>query len=119
MIVSIHHYELAAQTAPDELEAAVREAERRGLFNLPGLVDWRFLRGIRGAREGRFAAMWVYADRQVWRDLWGSVDDSASKDAYPDAWVVWEDELLAPLVTGDPDEIDYTTFEVIRRRGDR
>lgn len=119
MIVSIHHYELAESTTPDEFDAAVHEAAQRGLFDLPGLVDWRFLRGLRGSREGRFAAMWVYEDRQAWQALWGPVDDPASKDDYPDEWRTWEDEILAPLITEDPDEIVHTAFEVTHRRRDR
>lgn len=119
MIVSVHHYDLADSTAPDEFEAAVRTAERRGLFDLPGLVDWWFLRGIRGEHETRFAAIWLYRDRQAWEALWGPVGDPASKEDYPEAWRVWEDDILAPLITGDPDAIDYTSFEVVRRRQDR
>ena len=38
----------------------VHEAEHRACFNPPGLVDYRFLRGVKGARRDTFAAIWTY-----------------------------------------------------------
>lgn len=116
MIVSVHHYELVDTTTPDEFEAAVRTAERRGLVDLPGLVDWWFLRGSRGEHENGFAAVWIYQDRQSWANPWGPVGEPVTKNDSPEEWRVWEDDILAPLITGDPDRIDYTSFEVSRRR---
>ncbi|MDR5673667.1 hypothetical protein RH858_11000 [Halalkaliarchaeum sp. AArc-GB] len=113
MIVSIHHYELADSATADDFREAVRDAERRDVFDLPGLVEYRFLQGIKGTRTGRFTAVWTYESRAAWRDLWGPVDDPVSKEAYPDQWLVWEDELLAPILAGDPDEIEYTSYELL------
>jgi hypothetical protein len=109
----VHHYELAASATESVFEEAVREAQRRELFALPGLVEYRFLRGIKGTREGGHTALWTYESRQAWRELWGPVGDPVPKDEYPAEWVTWEDELLAPLLRGDPDEIEFTSYEVI------
>lgn len=113
MIVSIHHSELGASATDREFRDAVREAERRDLFDLPGLVEYRFLQGIRGDRDGSYTAIWTYESREAWRNLWGPVDDPVSKDDHPEQWRAWEDELLAPVLSGDPDEITYTSYDVI------
>lgn len=118
MIVSVHHYELAVSTTPTEFHDAVRDAERRGLFDLPGLIEHRFLRGIRGSRRNEFTAVWTYESREAWERLWGPVDDPITTEEYPEQWKQWEDDVLAPLVAGDPDEIDYTSYEVIDTTGD-
>ena len=104
--------------APGDFREAVREAERRDLFDLPGLVEYRFLRGIKGARTGGFTAVWTYESREAWQEIWGPVDDPVSKEEYPDRWVVWEDELLAPILTEDPDEIEYTSYETLETKAD-
>lgn len=113
MIVSVHDYELAESTTDREFREAVREAERRELFDLPGLVEYRFLHGIRGDREGGYSALWTYESREAWRELWGPVNDPVGREEYPERWRTWEDDLLAPLVVGDPDEIHYTAYEVL------
>lgn len=113
MITSVHHYELADSADESDVRAAVAEAEERGLFeDVPALVEYRFGRGIRGTRLDRFAAVWTYEDREAWADVWGSVGAEPSKADYPEPWRVWEDELLDPILAGDPDAIDYTTYEV-------
>ena len=113
MIVSVHHYELAESVTETEFHDTVREAERRGLFDLPGLVEYRFLRGIKGTRKDGYTALWTYENRQAWQDLWGSSKDPVPQDDYPDQWKQWEEEFLAPLISGDPDDIDYTSYELI------
>jgi len=114
MIVSIHHYELTATATGSEFRDAVAEAVRRGLFeDVPGLVEYRIGRGIKGGRSGEFAAVWVYESREAWTELWGPTDDPVPKAEYPDAWRTWEDELLEPLLATDPDEIEYTSYELL------
>lgn len=112
MIVTIHHYELADSATEEDFLEAVRKAEDEGLFGLPGLIEYQFLRGIKGTRTNEYAALWTYESREEWRELWGSVEDPVSKGDYPAKWNRWEDELLAPILSGPPDSIDYTSYEV-------
>ena len=112
MLVSIHHYELAPDASATDFREAVRTAERRDLFDLPGLVDYRFLRGIKGARRGQFTALWYYESRDAWEAIWGTVEDPVPPAEYPDGWQAWE-ELLEPILASDPDAIDFTTYEVL------
>lgn len=119
MITSVHQYELAESTHPSEFHDAVEEAVSRGLFErIPGLVDYRIGRGIRGHRTGKFAAIWRYESREAWTAVWGAVGEPVPKAEYPETWLIWEDELLAPLLAEDPDEIEYTSYEVVAWGGD-
>lgn len=114
MVVSVHHYELAETADPSEFHEAVSEAVDRGLFeNIPGLVDYRIGRGIRGARAGEFAAVWIYESKEAWTAVWGPIGEPVAKTDYPDPWLTWEDELLDPILAEDPDTIEYTSHELI------
>jgi hypothetical protein len=114
MVVSIHHYELAESADRSDFRDAVSEAVSRGLFEaIPGLVEFRIGHGIKGARTGKFAAVWIYEDTAAWVDVWGPADDPVPKSDYPDPWRTWEDELLAPVLADDPDRIEYTSYELV------
>lgn len=110
-VTSVHEYVLAPGVDPEAFEAAVRAAEQRGLFDLPGLVEYRFVNKLRGSRPAHFAAIWTYESREAWARLWGGVDDPIPRDRFPDNWKVWEDELLAPLLDRDPQFIEYAAYE--------
>lgn len=116
-IFSVHEYEFEPHVTDEDVFAALREAEARGCFDIPGLVDYRFGKGIRGTRNDQFVAIWVWADYERWADLWGPVDDPVSKDEYPEPWLVWEDEILDPLLATDPDRISYTAYEAVDPTG--
>lgn len=112
-IVSVHAYVLAPGVDGARLEQAFREAAARGLFQLPGLVEYRLARGIKGARRGSYAAIWVYENRAAWERLWGPPDRPRAAAEYPASWRAWEQEVLAPLLAEDPDRIAYTTYEEV------
>lgn len=109
-IVSIHEYELKPDADPAQFEAAVRQARDRNLLALPGLVDYYLLKGIKGDRVDRYAAVWIYESRAAWDALWGPPDDPVDKEEYPDSWQIWEDEVLAPFLHRDPDTIRFTSY---------
>jgi hypothetical protein len=109
-IVSVHEYELKPNADPEAFEAAVQSARKRGLLDLPGLVDYYLLKGIKGARADRYAAIWVYASAEAWEALWGPPDDPLGKADYPERWHIWEDEVLAPHLRTDPDAIRFTSY---------
>jgi hypothetical protein len=33
--------------------------------------------------------------------------------AYPEKWKIWENEVLAPFLTQDPDTIRFTSYEEV------
>lgn len=112
-VVSVHEYELKPGVAAKDFEEAVRAADTRGLFRLPGLVGYHLVRGVKGERRGRYAAMWIYESRAAWERLWGPPDQPRPFEEYPETWRTWEQEVLAPLLVQIPDTISFTTYEVL------
>jgi hypothetical protein len=110
-VISIHEYKLKNGVSNEQFEAAVDDARKRELFNLPGLIEHLFLRRIRGTRKVEFTAIWIYENRDAWENLWGRADKPVKKENYPEKWKIWEDEILAPLLAQNPDRIDYAAYE--------
>ena len=109
-VISVHEYVLKPGVDVDQFEHAILEARDRGLFELPGLVECVFVKGIRGTRKDQYAAIWIYASERAWIDLWGPVGQPRSKDDYPPTWKTWEDDVLAPFLDRNPDEIIFTSY---------
>jgi heme-degrading monooxygenase HmoA len=110
-LISVHEYELKPRTDPKRFEQTVRDAETRGLFDLPGLISHHFVRGVKGARREAYAAVWVYESREAWERLWGTLEQPRTPEAYPEKWRIWEQELLAPILNDHPDAIRFTAYE--------
>jgi hypothetical protein len=109
-IISIHEYVLKPDADPLLFEKAVREASEKGLLSLPGLSKHFLVKGIRGSRQGCYAAVWIYESREKWEKLWGPLAASWEKSRYPEMWKVWEDEVLAPFLDREPDKISFTAY---------
>lgn len=112
-VISVHEYELKPGVQQADFERALRDAERRGLFALPGLSEHHFLRGLKGARCDAYAAIWVFESREAWEALWGPPDAPHPPSQYPQKWQIWEQEVLARFLTQDPDLIRFTSYEEI------
>jgi hypothetical protein len=112
-VVSVHEYELRPGVPAVDFERALRDAECRGLFDLPGLSEHYFLRGLKGARRSAYAAVWIFDSREAWEALWGPPDAPRPPSQYPENWRIWENEILAPFLTQDPDTIRFTSYQEI------
>lgn len=112
-VISVHEYELKPGVLEADFERALHDAERRGLLNLPGLAGHHFLRGLKGARRGAYAAIWIFESREAWERLWGPPEAPRPAAEYPEKWKAWENEVLAPLLTQDPDRIRFTSYEEV------
>jgi len=110
-MISIHEYELKPGTSAARMQQIFRTAEARGLFELPGLTAHHLVKGVRGARRDAYAAVWIYESREAWERLWGPVDHPRRSKEYPEKWRIWEEELLAPILSSDPDAIRFTAYE--------
>jgi hypothetical protein len=109
-LISIHEYDLKPEVNTTAFERAIRDAESRDLLRLPGLVAHHLVKGVKGARSGAYAAIWVYESQQAWEQIWGPPDHPRSSPQYPENWKVWEGEVLAPFLIQDPDAIRFTTY---------
>ena len=112
-VFSLHYYRLQSGTEKKDLERVFQRAEEQGLFELPGLEAAHLLWGIKGERSSQAAALWIYRSRQDWEQLWGEPDDPIGPEDYPARWDRWERELLDPLLIGDPDKVDLTSYELL------
>ena len=112
-IISIHEYTLKPEVIEAQFKDAIQKAQDRHLLQLPGLEAVHFLHGIKGKCAGQFTALWIYESREAWERLWGTPEQPRSKIDYLEIWKIWEEEILAPILDGDQDQIDYTTFEEI------
>jgi hypothetical protein len=110
-VISVHEYKLKSGVSSEQFEMAVKNARKRELFNLPGLIGYHFLKCIRGTRKIDYAAIWIYEDKASWEKLWGKSDNPFKKEGYPEKWKIWENEILAPLLTQDPDRIYYAAYK--------
>jgi hypothetical protein len=63
-VISIHEYDLKPGADVAAFEQAVRDAERRGLFALAGLVEHHFLKGIKGARRDTYGFGFLRVERR-------------------------------------------------------
>jgi hypothetical protein len=110
-VISVHEYILKEGVNDQEFEQAIQTAKARGLLRLPGLIEYYFTKGIRGGRTGKYAAIWVYESKEAWQKLWGPVGHPRAKQNYPKNWKIWENEILKPFLTEDPDKINFNTYE--------
>ena len=110
-VISIHKYALKSGVDEAQFENAILKARGSGLLRLPGLVDYHFVKGIRGRDRGHYAALWVYESKEAWERLWGPLDHPHGKQDYPPNWKIWEDEVLVPFLDRDPDEIEFMAYE--------
>jgi len=77
---------------------------------MPGLVDRRFLVGYKAARQGEYAMLWVFENREVLEALFGT--DAAPKPGPPE-FMRYEAEIGPFLSASRPDLIRYTDYEEI------
>ena len=113
LLISIHEYEIKPGVNYKDFENAVKEADEKGLFKLPGLKEYHFVKGIRGRRKDKYAAIWIYESKEAWEELWGPADNPKNKEEYPANWRKWEDEVLAPFLRREPDKITFTSYQKV------
>ena len=110
-VISIHEYILKPDVDEKDFERTLNSAKESGLLKLPGLVDYYLVKGVRGSRKGSYAAIWIYESKEAWEKHWGPIENPISKNDYPENWKVWENEVLAPFLIQDPDEITFTSYQ--------
>jgi len=41
------------------------------------------------------------------------MNTARKREEYPAGWRIWEDEILAPLLKGEPDRVDFTSYRIL------
>jgi hypothetical protein len=113
-IFSLHEYDPRPGVPPLDFERALLESAASGLLEIPGLAAVQFGRGVKGARLGRHAALWIYESRAAWERAWGPADRPLPPLEYPPGWQRWE-QTLSPFLATPPDAIRFTAYEEIER----
>lgn len=106
-IVAVHHLDLKPGVDRAAFEALVgREIADLGLA-MPGLVERRFLVGIKSARTGAYAMLWVFESRQALEGLFGTEADPRPG---PPEFLRYEAAIAPYLVAPTPDQIEFTDY---------
>jgi hypothetical protein len=61
------------------------------------------LKGLKGAHQAGYSAIWIYESQEAWEMLWGPLECPVQPPEYPEKWKIWENEILAPFLTQHPD----------------
>lgn len=88
LIIIIHEYEIKPDVNKKDFEYASKEADKKGLFKLPGLKEYHFVKGKLGSRKDMYAAIWIYESREA-----------------------WEDEVLTDFLIGESEKITFTSYK--------
>jgi hypothetical protein len=56
----------------------------------------------------------IHESNDAWEKLWGTIETLRPATDYPAQWKVWENELLAPLLSQVPDTIRFTSYTEIK-----
>jgi len=112
-VVSVHEYRLKPEVNPQDFEDAIMKASQEDLLQLPGLSEYFLLKGIRGDRLDQYTAVWIFESEESWSELWGPVGQPLDKIDYPVNWKIWEEQVLAPFLCQDPDQIRFTAYREI------
>ena len=111
-IFSIHEYDLRSDVEGADFERELRQGGAGGILQIPGLVSHQFGRGVKGARLGGHAALWIYESRDAWERLWGPPERPLPPEAYPPDWRRWE-EILSPFLAVPAHTVRFTAYEEI------
>jgi hypothetical protein len=86
-IVAVHELDLKPGVDRAEFERVVGRETADLARQVPGLVERRFLLGIKAARKGEYAMLWVFESQAALEALFGT---ESHPRAGPDAFVRYE-----------------------------
>lgn len=104
MIYAIHEHELKPGADATRYQQDVAAAIAR--MNIPGLRFACHLQGLRGARENRYAVLWVFESEAALTENFGTPDQRR----WPPDWEHYENDVLAHYLDRHPDAITYTDY---------
>ncbi len=106
-IIAIHEHELKPNVNPKQYEQEVDYALTT--LNIPGLLKAYHLKGFKGKRNGRYAVVWIFENKDAITKNFGTPENPK----WPKDWLHYENEILAKFLDRHPDSIDFTDYEII------
>jgi hypothetical protein len=113
-IVAVHELDLKPGADRAAFERVVRRETADLARHMPGLVERRFLIGLKAARKGEYAMLWVFESQAALEALFGTESDPRSG---PDAFVRYEAAIGPYLAAARPDLIRFTDYLEIDQPG--
>ena len=110
-IISIHEYDLKPEVDMSQFESTFRDAEARGLLQLPGLVAHHFVKGAKGVRRGAYAALWIYESREAWERLWAPPSIPGPRESIRTAGGSGRRSFLLPFSRTTRTVFRFTSYE--------
>lgn len=106
-VISVHEHELRNDVDATEYEREVSEIIKK--LKVPGLLHAHLLKGFKGKRRGSYAVIWVWKNKQVITENFGTLDNPK----WPEDWLYYENEILAKYLTCHPDKINFTCYDIM------
>ncbi|TAK23892.1 MAG: hypothetical protein EPO26_07420 [Chloroflexota bacterium] len=106
-IIGVHELDLKPDADRAVFESVVRrEIAELGLA-MPGLVERRFLIGVKEARKGQHAMLWVFESQAAHEALFGTESEPLPG---PEAFLRYEAAIAPFLAAPSPDRIRFTDY---------
>ena len=102
-VYAIHEHNLSTKAD----KAAISNALRT--LRVPGLLHAYHLKGFKGSRQGSYAVLWVFESQEAIVRSFGT----PQQPTWPEDWLHYEHEILAPFLDGHPDKITFSDYEAI------
>lgn len=106
-VISIHEHALKSDINIPGYEREVSETLKN--LKVPGLLQAYLLKGFKGERTNSYAVVWVWKNKQVIKENFGTLDNPK----WPEDWLYYENEVLAKYLTCHPDNINFTCYDII------
>lgn len=108
-VIAFHEHELKAGVEEKVYEQKVGEAVKK--LQVPGLLGAYHLKGFKGERSRKYAVLWVFESEEVSVKNFGT----PKTPKWPQDWLHYEKEGLAPFLDRHPDKINFTDHHILFR----
>lgn len=106
-VYTVHEHNLRSSADRAAYETAIGQAIQE--LRIPGLLHAYHLKAFKGKRQGAYAVLWIYENRDAIIQNFGTPENPK----WPEAWLHYENEVLAPFIDEHPDKIRFSAYEVI------
>jgi 4-alpha-glucanotransferase len=106
-VYALHEHDLLPSANKRDYEAKVGEAIKK--LRVDGLLNAYHLKGFKGERQGKYAVLWIFASEEAIVQNFGTPENPK----WPEEWLHYENEVLAPFIDRHPDKINFSDYHVV------